>query len=286
MSIPGLICKRILSDDGTPIYAEAVGNSSLPSIIFIHGLGLSSIVFEKLFQDRTLLNNAYLVRYDLRGHGWSGKPVNAEAHESIRYAQDFMAVADAFNLNKPYLFGWSLGATVATDVCQHISPTPLAGIIYAAPLPYIGPIMAELGKPTIAPIREGLMAPDVATVMDSKIKFVLSTFVDPDAVDYPTIASWIGSGAYISGEGVKRAITRPQNPAGLYAAGKAGLPLLFLYSHEDAQLDNEVAVNEVGCFFENKKVIVIPRSGHAVFHDNQSRVVAEIISFIGGKTAH
>ena len=42
----------------------------------------------------------------MRGHGRSGKPLEAEAHESIRYAQDFVAVVKAFNLKKPYLFGW------------------------------------------------------------------------------------------------------------------------------------------------------------------------------------
>ncbi|KAF8437240.1 Alpha/Beta hydrolase protein [Boletus edulis BED1] len=221
MLIPGLITQRLRSDDGTEIYAEALGNPSLPSI---------------LFQDRTLLSHAYLVRYDLRGHGWSGKPLDDEGNESIRYAQDFMAVAAAFNLNKPYLFGWSFGATIATDLCQHINPAPLSGIIYAAPLPYIGLFMKNLGKPEIAPVREALMAPDVATVMDSKIKFVRSTFLDPDVVDYPTVAAWVGAGTYISGEGIRRAITRPQDPAGLFAAGKAGLPLLVLVPEEEGRI--------------------------------------------------
>ena len=42
----------------------------------------------------------------MRGHGRSGKPLEPEAQESVRYAQDFMAVVNAFNLKKPYLFGW------------------------------------------------------------------------------------------------------------------------------------------------------------------------------------
>ena len=63
MPIQGRTHQLVRSEDGTEIYADAVGNPSLPSIVFIHGLALSSIVFEKLFQDRTLLDNAYLVRY-------------------------------------------------------------------------------------------------------------------------------------------------------------------------------------------------------------------------------
>lgn len=55
--------QRVRSEDGTEIYAQAVGNPSLPSVVFIRGFGFSSIVFEKLFQDPTLLDNAYLVRF-------------------------------------------------------------------------------------------------------------------------------------------------------------------------------------------------------------------------------
>ena len=63
MPVQDLTHRLIRSEDGTEIYADAVGNPSLPSIVFIHGLALSSIVFEGLFQDRTLLDNAYLVRH-------------------------------------------------------------------------------------------------------------------------------------------------------------------------------------------------------------------------------
>lgn len=63
MSAQDLTHQFVRSEDGTLIYADAVGNPLLPSIVFVHGLSLSSIVFEGLFQDRTLLANAYLVCY-------------------------------------------------------------------------------------------------------------------------------------------------------------------------------------------------------------------------------
>lgn len=48
------------------------------------------------------------VRYDARGHGRSGKPSDAEAYASAHYAEDFLAVAHAFRLNKPVFVGWSV----------------------------------------------------------------------------------------------------------------------------------------------------------------------------------
>ena len=144
--------------------------------------------------------------------------------------------------------------------------------------------MKQLAKPLVGELRGGLLSPDAATALDTRIRFARSAFVDPDIVDHPTFASWVGASAYVTGENVKRALSRSQDPAALFVAGKAGLPLLMLYSEEDAQINNEVTVNEVANVFQNKKVVVVPQSGHAAFYGNQSRVVTEIVSFIGGAT--
>lgn len=50
------------SSDGTPIFARAVGDSSKPSLVFVHGMSLSGVVFDDLFKDKTLLDRFYLVR--------------------------------------------------------------------------------------------------------------------------------------------------------------------------------------------------------------------------------
>lgn len=46
------------------------------------------------------------VRYDLRGHGRSDKPENAEGYQSIKFAEDFLAIKLAFGLDKPIIVGW------------------------------------------------------------------------------------------------------------------------------------------------------------------------------------
>lgn len=46
------------------------------------------------------------VRYDIRGHGRSGKPSDAASYESQRFAEDFKAVIDAFKLDRPIYAGW------------------------------------------------------------------------------------------------------------------------------------------------------------------------------------
>lgn len=51
----------ISSTDNSRIYATAVGDSRKPSIIFVHGMGLSSIVFHRVLSDARLLEKFYLV---------------------------------------------------------------------------------------------------------------------------------------------------------------------------------------------------------------------------------
>ena len=42
----------------------------------------------------------------MRGHGRSGKPNDNDGYESKLYADDFMAVVEAYHLNKPVYVGW------------------------------------------------------------------------------------------------------------------------------------------------------------------------------------
>lgn len=112
------------SADGTEIYAEAVGDSSKSAVIFLHGFSMSSMAFDPIFNDPQWLANLYLVssmssyyisnkrlnspevRYDVRGHGRSAKPVDEASWESKRLAEDFDAVVEAFKLDRPFVLGW------------------------------------------------------------------------------------------------------------------------------------------------------------------------------------
>lgn len=54
------------------------------------------------------------VRYDMRGFGQSDKPLDPSFYQSDRFAEDFDAVVEAFNLHKPFAAGWSYGGTINT----------------------------------------------------------------------------------------------------------------------------------------------------------------------------
>lgn len=114
--------KRLTSTDGTIIYAEAVGSPSNPQLVFVHGFSLSTVVFDCIFNDPDYAEQYYLVRYDTRGHGRSGKPRDATAYASEKFAQDFATVMQAFDLKHPVLVCWSLGCTSILHYIHHYAP--------------------------------------------------------------------------------------------------------------------------------------------------------------------
>lgn len=59
---PKLNNKLVTSSDGAKIYADAVGNPKNPSVVFIHGVSLSCVVFDNIFFDTDFPDSFYLVR--------------------------------------------------------------------------------------------------------------------------------------------------------------------------------------------------------------------------------
>ena len=102
----------LVSRDGTKIWADVAGNPNKPAVVFIHGLSCTALAFDSQFSDPSLLNNLYMVRYDMRGHGRSDHPQDFESYSSIKFAEDFMIVCSVFGLKKPFICGWYVTASI------------------------------------------------------------------------------------------------------------------------------------------------------------------------------
>ncbi|THH14921.1 hypothetical protein EW146_g5487 [Bondarzewia mesenterica] len=294
--------RLIPSKDGTLIYADAVGDPSKPCAVFLHGTALSAAVFNDLFADSDLLKNLYLVRYDLRGHGRSGKPETEAGYRSELFAQDFDAVASAFGVRKPVLVGWweswkyglpmlfslvfqtlmaLMSGTVACDISAHLPSDTLAGVVYLAGLPFIGPIMGRIGTPTIAGFRPGLVTTDDVDLSTSTtVGFVNSLFVNPDAVPFELKCAWMGTAVLQSPRVRKFVLSRAQDPTKLFELGSHGLPLLIMSGTCDSQIKGDVLAEEMKQHFKNVDVNMIEGGNHALFYDYPEEVVRSIISFV------
>ncbi|KAJ3554410.1 hypothetical protein NM688_g3129 [Phlebia brevispora] len=279
--LPTQVVKVLRSSDGTAIFAEATGRRENPAVVLIHGLALSGAVFDNLFADKRLTDKLYLVRYDLRGHGRSGKPATADGYASCLFADDFAAIVKEFGLDKPILVGWSYGATVLADACAHLDPLPVSGTVFLAALPYVGPIMGRVGTPTVLGFLPGLTSLDDPVLTDrTRFDFVESVFADPGKVPFSDKIFWLGQSTLQSGPVLSHILSRPQDPTKLHEAGQRGLPMLILGGTADRQVKSDVVVDEMKPHFKNLEVRLIDGGSHALFYDFQDEFVDSLINFV------
>ncbi len=78
-------------------------------IIFIHGLGLDSRVFEQ--RSGLLSQRVRLIYYDLRGHGRTFAPQTGYSYDD--FAADLKALAEHLRLKTFHLVGLSMGGAIA-----------------------------------------------------------------------------------------------------------------------------------------------------------------------------
>ncbi|RPD75403.1 alpha/beta-hydrolase [Lentinus tigrinus ALCF2SS1-7] len=280
---PAIVVKTPRSADGTRIHAEAVGNPRNPHVVFIHEATLCCLVYDELFQDARLTDHLYLVRYDLRCHGRSGITRTAESQHSSLYASDFAAVAGAFGLHRPIIVAWGFGAAVVADICAHINPPPIAGIVYIAPLPFLGPTMTQLITPRMLGIAQTLITThDTATSGRAKTDFV-NGVVAGSACRVPDTmkAAWLGRSILQDAEVTAHVLSRTHDPVRLLELGRQGLPLLVLVGADDALVDGGAVVRELRRHFRNAETHVVPGSSHALFVDHRDEFVGLLLVFVG-----
>ncbi|KAJ6541410.1 Alpha/Beta hydrolase protein, partial [Mycena capillaripes] len=249
----------VTSADGTKIFAEARGDPSNPAIVFIHGFGIGAMAFNEIFDDPQWLIQVYLVRYDTRGHGRSDKPTNAAAWVSQRIAEDFDAVVQSYNLNKPFALGWSIGATHITDILSFHPPTYISGIIYAAPAPDMSSLF-NIGSPAIL----ALVPTVIQTTNVTQFQAGLINFINlcHPALEWNFYLACLGDGVVQPRAAAELAFTRTQNSTGLLQAGTSGaLPLLAIFGADDKIVIKE-AVLDVISGWQRLTVITLPDAEH------------------------
>lgn len=120
----------VTAPDGVRIAVQESGNPGGLPIIFIHGLLGSHLNWEKQLNDPQL-QRFRLITFDLRGHGLSDKPQQAQAYsDGKRWAEDLRAVIEQSHARNPLLVGWSLGGAVMTNYLAAFGDQQISGAIY------------------------------------------------------------------------------------------------------------------------------------------------------------
>lgn len=103
-----------------------------PAIVCLHGWGASAYGYRHILGPLAAAGaDAYAP--DLRGHGWSDKPLDRAAYAPDALADWTLALLDALALDRVVLVGHSLGGAIALHTARR-APDRVAALVLLAPL--------------------------------------------------------------------------------------------------------------------------------------------------------
>lgn len=176
-----------------------------------------------------------------------------------------------------------LKGSVASDILEHINPNPLSGVVYLSSFPYLA-ATSESNLNTPLALEEGAgitSTDDVPLSKRTAIVVVDSVFAQPEAIPFSVSTSWIGMTTLQPPNQVVFVTTRPQDPTALIAAGKAGLPTLFLHGTDDKIVYGERVLSLLQTLgFVDLTVNWVEGGPHALFYENQTEVVTSLLAFL------
>lgn len=112
---------------GLKLHVREWGKPGAPAILFIHGWSQTHLCWFKQYESR-LADRFRLVAMDIRGHGQSEAPLDAEFYGSgDLWADDVKNVIDALNLDRVVLVGWSYAGLIIGNYIRSYGDDAIAG---------------------------------------------------------------------------------------------------------------------------------------------------------------
>jgi pimeloyl-ACP methyl ester carboxylesterase len=166
------------------------GNPQGAPILFVHGWSQSQRCWARQTAG-PLAQDFRLVTFDLRGHGMSEKPLDAEPYvHAQHWADDLDAVIGQLELDRPVLVGWSYGGYVVTDYLAAYGEAAIAGVDLVGAAVRRTPTFEDIG-PGLLENAGDACAPDLHTSIPAMLRFLRAcTAQPPSDDDWNTALCW------------------------------------------------------------------------------------------------
>jgi pimeloyl-ACP methyl ester carboxylesterase len=121
---------------GLRVRVVEAGDASRPVIVFVPGWGCGAWVFHDTLP-AVARWGFRVVAVELKGHGFSDKPVDAAEYTLESMRDHLMEILDALGLQRARLVGHSMGASIAASVAERW-PGRVEALVLAAPVGFAG----------------------------------------------------------------------------------------------------------------------------------------------------
>jgi pimeloyl-ACP methyl ester carboxylesterase len=110
--VPGVRAETIPLRTGVRLRVARSGDASAPAVILLHGWAASMYMHRRPLTQLPAAGFQALA-VDLRGHGWSDKPMAPGSYTLDSYLDDLMSLMDHLGLRSAHLVGQSMGGAIS-----------------------------------------------------------------------------------------------------------------------------------------------------------------------------
>jgi pimeloyl-ACP methyl ester carboxylesterase len=262
----------VTAPDGVVLSVQESGNPDGPAIIFVHGLLGSHLNWDAQWKSPRL-QRYRIITYDMRGHGLSGKPTDADAYrDGRRWANDLATVIESSRARDPVLVGWSLGGAVISNYLAAFGDSRIAGAVYVAGV-------IELKPDQIVPhpqVYRDLNSPDLKTHLDAIRAFLSLCFQTPP--DASTFERLLANASMASWD-MQRAV-QSMTVAASEGLSRTRKPVLLIYGEHDALVQSKPSIARALALNPRIQSKLYAGSGHAPFLEEPDRFNRDLSAFI------
>jgi non-heme chloroperoxidase len=261
----------------TNIAVYEYGNPQGAEVLLVHGYSQSHLAWAMQYEAQEL-QKFRIVVIDLRGHGASGKPADAENYnDSEMWADDINAVMTVTNLKNPTLVGWSYGGLVITDYLYKYGQDKLAGIVFVGAATQLG---TEVGDTHLGPGAEhlaGMMDQRQEINIPATLRF-LRACTDAE-LPVEVFQEVLAYNMVVAPETREAMLSRDID--GDKALQCIIVPVLIVHGETDA------VVLPAACHYIAEKVghakqSWYPETGHSPFMEQPARFNSDLVGFMQG----
>lgn len=264
---------------GVPLNVVTAGSPEAPPLLLIHGIGQSHYSFVHQMRS-SLAQEFYLVAFDLRGHGSSGKPWLAEDYSPETWADDVAAVIDATGIDRPTVVAWSYGSVVILDYIRKYGTSALSGLNLVGSIGGLRPFRIPEDAPDSAAFlanRKLQASPNLLDNIEASERVVQWLTAEPVSRQEAEVLTAVG----IMLPRYARDAIMQRDIANEDLVDRLNLPVLLSVGGKDSPVLKQDADSLAG---EHPHISVsfYPQSGHSVFYEQPRRFNTELRAFASG----